>query len=222
MLFLHWKQVRFALLPFVLVAYALPLVAVQGLGSPPGMASATLQAYSVVSTYQVWLPFYPLLAAGIGITLALSAWNWDHQLHHVYALALPIPRWRYTALKMGAGAVLALLPSAAFWVGARVATASITLPVGLNAYPNQLAIRFLVATLTAYAAFFALAAGTVRTTLWVVGAVAALVLFGGSAAQFVLPHFGIHTDLLSLVLDVMATAPGPFQVFTGSWMLIDV
>ena len=117
MLYLHWKQVRWGLLPFAFAAYALPLLAVQGLGTAPGMEATTLEAYRIVGGFQVWLPVFPLLAAAVGMTLALSAWNWDHQLKHVYALSLPISRWRYAALKMGAGATLALVPTAALWFG---------------------------------------------------------------------------------------------------------
>ena len=101
MLFLHWKQIKVALIPFVIAAFGLPLVAVQGLGGSIEMTTAAAEAYRSVAAYGIWMPAYPLLAGGIGITLALSAWNWDHQLNHVYALSLPISRWRYAALKMG-------------------------------------------------------------------------------------------------------------------------
>lgn len=112
LLYLHWKQISLPLIPFILAAYALPLLSVQGLGTPPGMDSSMLEAYRIVAGAEIWLPAFPLLAAFIGITLALSSWNWDHQLGHVHALSLPLPRWRYALLKMGAGATLALLPVA--------------------------------------------------------------------------------------------------------------
>lgn len=224
MLSLHWKQIRFGLLPFILAAYGLPLIAVQGLGSAPGMDGPPLEAYRVLATYGVWAPMFPLLAAATGITLALSAWNWDHQLGHVYALSLPISRWRYAALKMGAGATLALIPAAAFWIGARVAVASISLPTGLHAYPNELAVRFLAGVLVCYALLFALAAGTVRTAVWVISGALALVLLATIFSSFILPHFGIvgRTQTLEWIVHVLGSAPGPFRVFTGNWTLIDV
>jgi len=224
MLYLHWKQIRLVLLPFVLAAYGLPLAAVQGLGSPPGMDGAAMEAYRVVSTYQVWLPFFPLLAAAIGVTLALSAWNWDHQLGHVYALSLPISRRRYAAIKMGAGAILALLPASAFWIGAHVAVSSISLPVGLHAYPDQLAVRFLAAILVSYALLSAMAAGTVRTTVWVLAGCIVFLITGSFLSQFVFPYFGVlrHTEVVQWVFHALVSTPGPFQVFTGNWTLIDV
>lgn len=224
MLFLHWKQIRFALLPFVLAAYALPLLSVQGLGAAPGMDGPSMEAYRVITTAEAWVVFFPLLAAGIGITLALSAWNWDHTLKHVYALSLPIPRWRYATLKMGAGAVLALLPAAAFWIGSHVAVASISLPAGLNAYPDQLALRFLAAILVAYAIVFAMAAGTTRTTLWLLCGWVAFLLLANPLAHLVTPMVGMREafDLVEWSLEALVTAPGPFEVFNGNWTLIDV
>ncbi len=224
MLFLHWKQIRFGLLPFIIAAYGLPLLAVQGLGSGPGMEAPSLEAYRVVSTYGFWLPAFPLLATATGVTLALSSWNWDHQLGHVYALSLPISRLRYAVNKMASGVVLALLPAFAFWVGAHVAVASITLPPGLHAYPDQLTVRFLAATLVAYALLFALAAGTMRTTVWLLLGVAAAMGVSVVLSQWVFPYFGIlrGTNLLGWVLRVLSSAPGPFQVFSGNWTLIDV
>jgi len=224
MLFLHWKQVRLALVPFVIASFGLPLLAVEGLGAPPGMSSASLEAYRLVLGTQVWLPFFPMLAVAIGITLALSAWNWDHQHNHVYALSLPLTRWEYTMAKMVAGVALILVPVAAMWLGTNVAAASLTLPAGLHAYPNQLTFRFFFAILLSYAAFFALAAGTVRTTLWVLGAFVGFLVAGALLNDILAsyyPYFA-NVNLVESVMDWMVKAPGPFEVFSGSWSLIDV
>lgn len=225
MLFLHWKQIRHVLVLLVVASFALPLMAVHGLGSAaPGMDVPSLEAYRFVTNFQAWLIFYPLLAAGIGITLALSAWNWDHQLNHVYALSLPITRWEYTLHKMLAGATLAAVPVVGMWLGSHAAVASIEIPEGLNAYPDELAVRFLFAILLAYAAFFAAAAGTVRTTLWVVGSILFFIFFGAIANDvlgYYLAYFS-RVHVVESVIQWMAFAPGPFEVFTGSWSLIDV
>ena len=39
MLFLHWKQVRLALVPFTIAAFGLPILAVEGLGRTRGPAA---------------------------------------------------------------------------------------------------------------------------------------------------------------------------------------
>ena len=224
MLFLHWKQIRMVLGLFVVAAFALPLIAVEGLGTPPGMDAVSLNAYRTLSAFQLWLPFFPALAAAIGLTLALSSWNWDHQQNHVYALSLPLTRWEYTIQKMLAGVSLALLPAIAFWLGAHVAAASVSLPAGLHAYPNELAARFFFATLPSYAMLFAMAAGTVRTTLWVSGVTFGFIFFGIIANDVLANYvdFFSRVNVVEEVYEWIIHAPGPFEVFTGNWSLIDV
>ena len=224
MLFLHWKQIRHALVLLVMAAFGLPLLAVSGLGAASGTEAASLEAYRFVDGFQSWLELFPILAIGIGTTLALSAWNWDHRLDHVYALSLPMTRWEYTLQKLLAGATLALVPAAAMWLGSVLAAASVTLPYGLNAYPNELATRFFFAIVLSYAFSFALAAGTVRTTLVLFGLVFGFIFFGAMATDLLADHvdFFASVNVVELVLEWVVTAPGPLEVFTGSWSLIDV
>jgi hypothetical protein len=224
MLYLHWKQIRLVLIPLVLASFGLPLLAVAGLGASPGMSETSLNAFAILDGLSLWLPFFPALAGAIGVILALSAWNWDHRLGHVYALSLPVTRMEYTLLKMGAGGVLTLLPATAMWLGAHVAAASVALPAGLHTYPDQLAIRFLLASLIAYSVLFAMAAGTVKTTVWIVGIVAAFLLVGliGTDLLILFSRSFERTDIVGSVIGWLLDAPGPFEVFTGNWSLIDV
>jgi hypothetical protein len=221
MLYVHWKAVRWGLLPFVVAAFGLPLLSVQGLGLVLPIANSTTASMMLVGA-ATWQPLFPMLAGVVGSLLALSAWNWDHKVGHVYALSLPISRERYAILKFGAGAVLALIPVAALLAGSLVAALSLELPSGLHAYPLALTGRFLFGTLVVYACFFALASGTIRTTM-----IALSVIFGLPLAAV----FAI--DLLSGVYPALATVDvgrtmeqallrGPFRVFYGDWMLIDV
>jgi hypothetical protein len=223
MLFVHWKQVRLVLLPFVVAAFALPLLAVQGLGSDAS-GGVSPDVYQWVSGTQLWLPLFPVLAASIGVLLAITAWNWDHKLGHVYALSLPVARWEYALLKMGAGIALGLVPTFALWIGAHVASASVSLPAGLNAYPNQLTLRFFFGMLMAYAFFFALGSGTIKTTVWVVGAVLAAVVASELLGDVLVLYFSDLEGLsfLELATDWLVDAGGPFEIFVGSWTLIDV
>lgn len=216
MLFVHWKQVRHLLLLFVVAAFGLPLLAVQGLGVVPGSVGAA-GVYALAAAPTPWLPLFPALAGVVGVTLALTAWSWDHRLGHVYALSLPVARWEYALLKMSAGIVLGLLPTSALWLGAHLAAASVTLPAGLNAYPNQLAFRFFLAMVLAYALFFALGSGTTRTTMRILIVVLGLLV----AVQLVPGALGGST-LLQLGTDWLVDRGGPLEVFTGSWTLIDV
>ena len=224
MLHLHWRQVRLALIPFMVASFGLPLLAVQGMGTVPGMERSTLEAYLIMSESQFWLPFFPALAGVIGITLGLSAWNWDHQLNHVYALTLPLRRMEYTMLKMGAGALLAVLPALALWMGGHVAAAWVSLPAELHAYPNELAFRFFLAILLSYALLFTMAAGTVKTTLRVCGVLVAFVVLGNIATGVLGEYylFFARTNVVQVAVSWLINAPGPFEVFTGNWTLIDV
>lgn len=224
MLFLHWKQVRLALGLSVVAAFALPLMAIEGLGAPPGMDTADLQAYRFVSGFEAWIPFFPLLAGTIGLTIALSAWNWDHAQGHVYALSLPMSRWEYTLQKLLAGMTLCIPPAIGMWIGAHVAAGSIDLPAGLHAYPNELSVRFLFALLLSYGVLFALAAGTIRTTGWVFGIAFSFIFFGLMANDLLADYsmFFARVNVVEAVMEWMLEAPGPFEVFTGSWSLIDV
>ena len=224
MLFVHWKQARLLLIPFVMAAFGLPLLQVQGLGPGPGGEAVTLSAVAIVSAYQIWLPVFPLFAAAVGAMLALTAWNWDHQHQHVYALSLPLARWEYAMLKMGAGVVLLLIPAGALWLGSHVAAAAVSLPDGLRAYPNELALRFLLSTLLAYALFFAMAAGTIKTTVWVVTGVIAFFFVGDLLSRGLAVYVPLFEDvnIAAEVARWFVSAGGPLEVFTGNWALIDV
>ena len=223
MLFVHWKQARLLLLPFIVAAFGLPLLTVQGFGWASG-ESASFESYRLWSSYQVWLPYFPMLAASVGALVALTAWNWDHRFGHVYALSLPVARWEYVMLKMGAGAALLLIPVGALWVGAQLASASVTIPEGLRAYPNQLAFRFLLASLISYSLFFTMGASTIRTTIWVVSSVFVFIVGGnllGTALAYWFPTFQ-DVNLVTSTIGWLVHAGGPFAVFTGNWTLIDV
>lgn len=224
LLFLHWRQSRIALIPFTVAAFALPLLSVQGLGLPAGSGHLPLVAYRTMGLLELWLPLYPILAAATGATLALTAWTWDHQLGHVHALSLPVARWQYVLRKMGAGVVLILVPTVALLVGGLLAAASVSLPEGLHAYPVQLALRFLLATLVAYAILFAMAAGTVRTTMIVVTAAIVLLFLAGTLSEPLGQLFPAldNPNLAEWIVESLVNAPGPFEVFTGTWSLIDV
>ena len=78
----------------------------------------------------------------VGAVFALNAWNGDHRAGHIYALALPMARWKYVLWKMGAGTLLLLVPVAFLSVGSLVAVGSLDLAEGLRAYPLLFAQRW--------------------------------------------------------------------------------
>lgn len=223
MLFLHWKQIKYALIPAVVACFGLPLMVVSGMGPRAGSGSS-LEAYQIIAELNQWLYWFPSLAAAVGILIGLSAWNWDHAHNHVYALSLPVTRFQYSLNKLLAGATLALIPAAGMWLGAHVAAAAVELPVGLRAYPNELAVRFLFAMLLLYGMFFALASGTKATTLKLLTLVLLFVVLGSVGNDVLADYYPVfeRVHMVEYALEALIEAPGPFQVLTGNWALIDV
>jgi len=226
-LFTQWKSVRSALIPIAIASFGLPLLAVQDLALPKDLSAGdpirALQAEFIFDTWQLWLPFFPILAAILGSIFAINAWSADHHAGHIYSLALPLPRWKYVLWKMGAGALLLLIPVTFLSVGSFVAVGSFDMAEGLHAYPFLFTQRFLMASLLAFGALFALASGTTRTAVLVV-TVGLSVLFGGQLLTFYLSEHILAFDwqLFDWFGRVMVEWPGPFEVYFGNWNLIDV
>ncbi|HJQ67190.1 MAG TPA: hypothetical protein VJ816_12465 [Gemmatimonadales bacterium] len=210
----QWKWTRLPLLGFVLGAFALPLFSARG-ASVASQDNWLIE--ELLSNLQTWGLAYPVLAGLLGLILARATWGPDHQGKHVYALSLPLPRWDYVLMRFAAGALLLVIPVLALWAGALVATVATTLPPSLQAYPTILALRFALAALVAYAVIFAISAGTNRTAGIILASLAAVI-----AVQIFLEAVGIETMLVQSLLTKLVLWPGPFEIFTGRWMLFDV
>lgn len=210
----QWKWSRLIVVIGTIAAFALPIISVQGAA---GADASPLHAQELLRTVQSWGTLYPVLAAALGLLVAIATWAADHRGRHVHALTLPVPRWRYVLLRFGAGATLLAGPILAVLVGALLATATATIPSGLQGYPVALALRFAVAVLVAYAVFFAISAGTARTAGIILGTMAALVL-----VQVLASLANIPLNLVDVFQLVVLNWPGPLAVFTGRWMLVDV
>jgi hypothetical protein len=210
----QWKWSRLIVVVGTIAAFALPIISVQG---ATGGDASPLHAQDLLRAVQSWGTLYPVLAAALGLLVAIATWAADHRGRHVHALTLPVPRWRYVLLRFGAGMTLLAAPILAVLVGALLATASATIPSGLQGYPIALALRFAVAVLVAFAVFFAISAGTARTAGIILGTMAALVL-----VQVLASLANIPLNLVDVLQLVVLNWPGPLAVFTGRWMLVDV
>ena len=213
-LYSQWKWSRLIIALGSVAAFALPLVSVQGAARPD---TSPLQAAELLQSVQSWGTLYPVLAAALGLLVAIATWAPDHRGRHVHALSLPLPRWRYVLLRFGGGATLLAAPVIAVAAGALLATSSATIPAGLQGYPVALAIRFALAVLVAYAVFFAVSAGTARTAGIILGLIGGVIL-----VQIVAGVANIDLDLFGKVQVAVLNWPGPLAIFTGRWMLIDV
>lgn len=206
----QWKWTRTVVLIASVIAFALPLTALQA-------AHSAQNAETFVWQMERWGPSYSVLAAAVGLLVALAAWANDHRGRHVYALALPVSRARYVMMRLGAGAAFVIVPILALLMGSVLVAWFGGIPTGLNVYPVALTVRFALAALVAYAIFFAVSAATPKTAGVVLGAIAALLL-----VQYGLSVANVRYDVLSRVADFLFSSPGLLSVFAGRWMLIDV
>ena len=213
-LFTQWKWSRGMLLPAVLLAFVLPIWSVQRAGDPN---QSWWEARQLLDHVQSWAVAYPVLAAALALAIAMTAWGADHRGRHVYALSLPVPRWHYALQRFGAGIILLAVPIVALWIGAMVAAATITVPAGLHTYASALALRFALAAAVAYAVFFAITAGTTRTAGYVLAIIGGLI-----AVQILIAAAGLEVRIIPFVGDRLLLWPGPLEIFSGRWMLIDV
>ena len=213
-LYAQWKWSRLIVVLGTVAGFALPIVSLQGAAQDD---RNPLQAEALLRAVQSWGTLYPVLAAALGLLVAIATWAPDHRGRHVYALSLPLPRWRYVLLRFASGVTVLAGPILAVLISALLATSLATIPPGLQGYPLALGLRFAMAVLVAYAMFFAVSAGTARTAgiiLGVIGAVIAVQLIAGVA--------NVELDLLGKLQLVILNWPGPLAVFTGRWMLVDV
>lgn len=211
----QWKWSRFVVLAGAAVGLCVPILSVHLTSTDAGAGAE--RTLVLLQQVRAWGSLYPILAGGLGLLVAMSAWAADHRGRHVHALTLPVPRWKYVLLRYCSGAVVLALPALLLLVGGLLAAATAELPSGLEAYPFSLAVRFALALLTAFSLFFAVSGGTPRTAGLILSVLGALVLFGVIAgttgwAQ----EFGVR--LLSFLLQGW----GPLDIFTGRWMLVDV
>lgn len=210
----QWKWSRLVLCAATIAAFAVPIISVQFFGDADGSWIDGRRVLQVMRAFGAW---YAVLAAAAGLAVAMTAWSADHRGRHIYALTLPIPRWRLVLLRFGAGAALLTLPVVALWAGALLATSSVDIPPGLEALPTALAIRFALASLVAFGIFFAISAGTARTAGWVLGAIGTVFLLAAFGESFGLPD-----RVMEEIHGLIFSWPIVLEVFHGSWMLIDV
>ena len=213
-LYTQWKWARLPLLVGAVLAFTLPVLSLQRAAS---FDAGLFQASFMIDTIRTWAVWYPVLATALGLLVAFTAWGYDRRGGHVYALSLPIPRWRFALLRLGAGFALLTIPAVTIALGSYATAWTTTIPVGLTAYPAALAIRFVLAMSLAFAIFFAVSAGSPRTAGYILTALAAVII-----TPPLLDFIGIDLYLGSPPIDHLLTWPSPLTIFSGRWMLIDV
>jgi hypothetical protein len=212
-LFTQWKWARTELFLYVLAAFLIPVLIIR-------IGFSYIDVYAIRSVLSVGSYaglFFGSLAVLCALGLAWRPYILDAGLKHVGPLSLPVSWATFVRMRFLAGAALLLIPTTAVWIGGVLATASVTLPATLHAYPGGIAIRFLFAALVAYSAAFLLqyVAGRHATR------VAVIALFAVLLAMLIAMLIG-YNDAFAGVWHALGTWPGPFAVFNARWMLIDV
>jgi hypothetical protein len=221
-LYVHWKAVRWILAPFVVFCFGLPMMILRLIQEMP---EGIVPSAGMFLQYQNnWTPFFPILAFLTGGAVALTAWSWDHQLRHVYALSLPVTRAQYALTKYGAGIVLLAIPVIATLAGTLLALLVTPIPSELHGYPFSLTARFMLAMLLSYSVVFSLASSTVKTTVSIILVVVIVFMAGDGITSFINTrspdrHLVAPSDLLIAAVLIW---PGPLSVFGGNWLIIDV
>lgn len=205
----QWKWTRAIVLIATILGFAIPLASLQA-------ASGSMNAADFVARMQRFGIWYALLAAGVGLMVALTAWAHDQRGRHVYALILPVSRAQYVLMRLGAGLSFLAPPTIAILLGALFVAIFGAIPAGLTTYPLALTLRFFFAACVAYVLFFAIASATQRTAGIILGTVAAMLL-----VQYVLTLAAPNIDLMRHIVDALFTQPGVFSIFSGRWSLVD-
>lgn len=193
------------------VALVVPLLSVRGTGT--GLARPD----ELLASVQAWGYAYPLLAAGLGVLVALAVWSADVRGRHVHALSLPIARPHYVLLRYAVGLTLLAVPVAALLVGALLAAVLVPRDPGLQTYALWLTLRFALATTTAYSLVFAASTATRKTALLLLVLVMAVV-----GAQIAAGSVPLLRDGTINLLELLQSDAGPLGLFAGRWMLVDV
>jgi len=212
-LYTQWRWSTLPVILFTVAAFGIPLWAVQRAGLAAPLEADVVRMLEQVRAVGV---MFPLLAAFAGVTLGALAWSPDTRGGHVYALSLPVPRWYYALLRFAAGLVLLAPVVLAVWIGGVAATAAATIPDGLYTYAGTVTLRFALSVLVSYTAAFAIASASRRTQAVIGGAVLAVI-----AVQVLAVMAGVNLNPIRWLMTVFSW-PGPFHVFGGPWMLVDL
>jgi hypothetical protein len=211
----QWKWSRAAVLVATIFGFALPLVSVRLILMEPTYSRVT--PGQIIRSMQDAAGFYAFLAGFVGLSVAFLAWNPDQKGRHIYALSLPVSRARYALMRFGAGSLFLLVPALGVLLGCLVAAGVANIPTGMQAYPLELTMRYVLASFVSFAVFFAIASSSQRAAAYLLGGLSVFVL-----VAVLISAMGVNVDIIGRSMDFIFAQPGILSIFTGRWMLIDV
>ncbi|MDP1891001.1 MAG: hypothetical protein Q8K55_08925 [Gemmatimonadaceae bacterium] len=215
-LYTQWKWTRPAIVLAVLVAGYIPVAALRAMpykSEDSYYIPALYRDITAASTYYQWLALF------VAVIVAISAWQADGHRQHVYALALPVPRWRFVLLRFSAGAALLSVVAAAVGLFGGVAAAIAPLPPMLHAYPVGLGVRFWLGSLIPFGLIFALLVSNPKRVRLVVAGVATIIVVDMALSAMGLIEKPV---VFGTIFDAIYSGRGPLAAFLSKWMLVDV
>lgn len=164
-----------------------------------------------------------IVAALVMAFAAAAAWAEEGSRNRgVYLMSLPVERWHLAALEYAVAVTLVLGVGAAMLLIGGVYALTVSLPVGLHAYPVAIAVRTTGASLLVLSVVFPLSRlnvgsqqATPRTTAMLFGALGILVLWAVLESLYVI-------SLAEPIIRWAFSSAGPFHLWVGSWTLIDI
>lgn len=210
----QWKWMRALIIGLAVIGLLVPLV---GLGRGHGFNFASDDVRELLRHVESVGWFIGILAAFTGSFVAINTWTNDHAGQFIYAMSLPVPRWHYVLLRYGAGAALLVPVTIAVGIGVTLTLSLSTLPPSVQSYGSLLVVRFFLASLLVYTITFALSSPAPRIAAFVGLALFALVLVGMS-----LEIAGQSSSMVDRFFAGLFSVNGPFGIFFGRWVIIDV
>ncbi len=215
-LYTQWKWTRPVIVLAALVAGYIPVTALR---VSPYKDASTYHIPSLYNSIAGASAGYQLLALGLAVIVAISTWQADISRQHVYALSLPLPRWKFVLLRFGAGASLLGIVAVCVSLFGGIAAALAPLPPMLHAYPIGLGVRFWLGALIPFSLIFALLSSTPKRVRVIVVAFVTLVVVDWLLSAFKLTDDPVITKWL---IDALYSSHGPLTAFLSKWMLVDV
>ncbi len=217
MIYTQWKWSRMELGVYAVLGFVIPTFVMKVIAGTAGATATVIPISALLSGSAGTGVALATLAFACAVSTAVRPWTTDQARGHVFALSLPV-RWsEFVRLRFTAGAALLLIPTAAVWFGGALAGLLIPIPATLHVYPASVAARFFSCALVLYAAVFALQHIAGRRA----AIVAALTLIAWATLELTTQALGLGS-VSARAWTLISSWPGPFEVLTARWMLVDV
>jgi len=158
-----------------------------------------------------------VLAIVTGVIVQHAPWDEDNKGRFVYVLSLPISWPQFLLRRVGGGLLLLLAPALFLWFGGAIAVAMVPLPPTLHTFAFGIAVRFYLASVLSFAAWFAF----VHLSGKRAGVIGLAILLVAMLVPIGMVWLGYRHSVEAFG-DWLINAPGPLAVFFSRWALIDV